>query len=189
MVRSRPHILIVGANPAWQVTLHFETLCFGEVNRAYSVAGVTGGKGVNAATALKQLGTDCTVLQFAGGDTGERVCSDLHAREIAHQTVTTHSTTRTCTTLLSDDSGEMTELIEPSNSVNQEEEDAFQQYFRELVQDIDGVAICGTHPPGVHDDFYSSLIYTAKDRAFIVLDTYKNAKAAFAAGAHMLKIN
>lgn len=67
-VEGSREILIIGLNPAFQSTLHFDHFRPGQVNRASRKCNSIGGKGQNFAIACSQYGeTDkLTVLQATG---------------------------------------------------------------------------------------------------------------------------
>jgi fructose-1-phosphate kinase PfkB-like protein len=106
-------ILVVGLNPAFQSTLHFERFRKGHVNRAVRKCNSIGGKGQNFAIAVSQYGEKdkVTVFQCVGGMTGKYIEAYLDELEIDHVTIPLSKTTRTCTTVLDRQTGDMTELI------------------------------------------------------------------------------
>lgn len=110
-------VLVVGANPAWQKTLSFSRFVPGAVNRALRASATPGGKGVNFCRAARCHGAAATRLfHFSGGDTGRQVDAALTAVGVELTAVPVPGETRVCTTLL-DETGGMTELIEPSATV------------------------------------------------------------------------
>lgn len=185
-----PRFLALGLNPAWQKTLRFKDLVRNRVNRAYRADAVASGKGINFATALHRLGFRGTVVQFAGGHTGQELCADLDRRGIAHLTVWCDVLTRTCTTLLADADRSMTELIEPAGSVSGHNVHALRTLLQEHLADTNALAVCGTYPPGVPASFYADIVTAARDAgAMVLLDAYKDVTAAYHAGPHIVKIN
>lgn len=187
---SSPRILVLGLNPAWQKTLLFPELHLGEVNRAARAFARAGGKGIHCAYAVQQGGGRATVAQFAGGTTGAWLCQDLDERQLAHVTVTTAAVTRVCTTLVSENPSQMTELIEPSGEITAAELATFRQTVLVRLPEFAGVAICGTFPPGVPATLYAEVATAARQQgAVVLLDGYRNVVAALAAGVDVLKIN
>ena len=95
-------ILVSGLNPAWQKTLIFPALQWGEVNRAAKAECTASGKGINFARAAKTWGkADALVLQFAGGITGKLLTDVLEQEQIRHFTAVSEAKTRVCTTVIS----------------------------------------------------------------------------------------
>ena len=62
------------------------------------------------------------VAHFLGGSTGIFIEQELNKKSIPQLIVKTPNDTRTCTTLLCGHTNEMTELIEPSATITQEEQ-------------------------------------------------------------------
>lgn len=189
MNAERPHLLAVGLNPAWQKTLFFPEFQAGEVNRATRVTAHAGGKGIHCAYAVQQAGGRVTVAQFAGGVTGDWLLQDLAARQFAHLTASTAVPTRTCTTLIGERQRSMTELIEPAGAVQPHEATLLRQRLLAALPDVDGVALCGTFPPGVTPDFYAAIAAAARPHAVVLLDACKNILPVLEAGVDILKIN
>ena len=152
-----PHILIAGANPAWDRTLIFERFVPGAVNRASIIKEFAAGKGINAARAIATWRqATSTVVQFAGGEWGEKLLVRLVADDIANRTVKTAASTRSCTTCI-DNSGNMTELIDPSAPPSAGEIAEYMAAFAELAPAADGYLAAGTAPGGSTGEFYSLL--------------------------------
>lgn len=184
-----PHILAVGLNPAWQKTLFFERFAYGRVNRAETMEELAAGKGINVARAAQADGAQATVVQFAGGEAGRKILAALADEGIAELTVATRAATRTCTTILDAAERSMTELIEPSQAVTEAEIAALRGHIADAIPACHGVAICGTFPPGVPEDFYADIIASLRGRRPVVLDAYRGVGLALAQGPDVVKIN
>jgi tagatose 6-phosphate kinase len=175
-------MLSICLNPAWQKTLLFEDFYVGAVNRANTLRECGGGKGVNLARALRLADSDVRVALFAGGATG-----DLH---IGACTVPTEVATRTCTTLINQRTGQVTEVIEPSGEIAHKEVQAMRKALGQAIRSAKGVAICGTYPPGVPESVYAEAVHEARRRGLpTVLDAYHGVRQALAVGPTILKIN
>ncbi len=184
-------ILVSGLNPAWQKTLIFPALQWGEVNRAAEADQTASGKGINFARAAKSWGkADALVLQFAGGLTGKLLTDVLDQEQIRHITAVSEARTRVCTTVISENPHSVTELIEPSARIPEE---TVARLFRMAVKELpetDALAVCGTYPPGVSQDFYASLIGEASRAGkFVLLDSFMNVEQSLQAGVSLLKVN
>ena len=84
----------------------------------------------------------------------------------------------------------MTELIEPSAPVEKEQTEELFRLFSEAAADADALAVCGTYPPGVPDDFYARLAAEAKRKGlFVFLDSFIGVEKALISGVDLLKIN
>jgi len=183
-------MLSICLNPAWQKTLFFETFAPGAINRAFELRECGGGKGVNVARALRILGEPVQVALFAGGATGDLLLAELEREGSEPLTVPTQSATRTCVTVIDGVSGQVTELIEPSAPVRPKEMTAMRRLLRTAAAKADGVAICGTFPPGVPESCYADIVQAAREAGRpVLLDACRQVRPALAAGPDVLKIN
>jgi tagatose 6-phosphate kinase len=184
------HVLTVCLNPAWQKALFFPHLIVGAVNRAARVCESGGGKGINAARALRVAGVPVTVALFAGGHTGELLRADLAALGCGELCEGLAAPTRTCTTVVDLAAGSVTELIEPSAPVAPAQVEALRAKILAELPCLAGVALCGTVPPGVPETFYGEVAQAARAAgALVVLDGVSGVGPALAAGVDILKIN
>ncbi len=182
-------ILVIGLNPAWQKILVFEDLVKGEINRAVEMLTFASGKGANFAKITEECGNKAVLAQFVGGRTGDIYCSDLKKSGLTLIDQEVEAPTRTCITLLSSSSN-ATELIEPSGRISNAESSSLLDKILKRLPLCDGVAICGTYPPGVSVDFYLEIAKLAKneEKPFL-LDSYKGILPVLSVGADILKIN
>lgn len=190
-MRNKPRILTAGLNPAWQKTLQFVHFKPFEVNRAVSVSTTASGKGINFVRACRIWDkADASVLQFAGGRNGTCLCETLDREGIRHHTVRIQGETRCCTTVLCGTEHTMTELIEPSARIEKEQVEELFSVFSDAAGDVGALAVCGTYPPGVPDDFYARLAAEAKKKGlFVFFDSFIGVEKALLAGIDLLKIN
>jgi tagatose 6-phosphate kinase len=183
-------MLAVCLNPAWQKTLFFDNFATGTVNRAFELRECGGGKGVNVARALRILGEPVQVALFAGGLTGDLLLAELKQEGSEPLVVPTQGATRTCVTVIDNASGQVTEIIEPSEAIRPKEMTAMKRLLREAAAKADGVAICGTFPPGVPETCYADIVQAAREAGKpVLLDSYRQVRPALAAGPTILKIN
>jgi tagatose 6-phosphate kinase len=184
------HVLTVCLNPAWQKTLFFPRLALGAVNRAERVCACGGGKGINAARALRVVGVPVTVALFAGGPTGELLRADLAAAGCGDLSEDSAAPTRTCTTVVDLAGSTATELIEPSAPVPLARVEALRAKILAVLPRLAGVALCGSAPPGVPETFYREVAQAARAAgALVVLDSPTGVGPALEAGVDILKIN
>jgi tagatose 6-phosphate kinase len=183
-------MLSICLNPAWQKTLLFEDVALGMVNRAQAMHECGGGKGVNLARALRLAGEPLHLALFAGGTTGDRLLAELAQSGIAVTVVQTAAKTRTCTTVVSQLTGGVTEFIEPSGEIAPKELRAMRQRLHAAVKKATGVAICGTLPPGVPEELYGDIVRDGRAAGVpVLLDGYRGVRPALEAGPTVLKIN
>lgn len=165
-------------NPAWDITYTVAALTPGATHRVDQVTQRLGGKGVNVASVLHQLGE--SVLATGLG----RVESDLPTdfSPIAA------SLRRTVAVV---DGRAATGFWEPGPAVSAAEWARFRRHFARLSRSAAVVVLAGSIPPAVPVDAYAQLIAIAHQRgAATVLDTSGPALAAgVAAGPTMVKPN
>ncbi len=181
----------MGINAAWQKTLKFENFNYGKVNRANSLEECASGKGINSARAVKCWNNvRGDVFQFYGGDAGNKIISYLDNYGIKHYGIKVASSTRTCTTVLCSKTSQMTELIEPSGEISKEESNELLNLCLKKIPEYDGVAICGTYPPGITDEFYAEIAKCAnRNNIPVLLDACQNIENTLKEKIDYLKIN
>lgn len=149
-------IVVVCLNPALDLTYHVDALVRGESLRVTAVAERAGGKGVNVARVLAQLGAPACLIGFADEQHASMLsCAELDARwtPIAAQT------RRTVTVI----DGEATVLREPGPLVADAEWAAFDAGYRALLTSRpDVVVLSGSLPLGLALDTYALLIEAAE---------------------------
>lgn len=190
MNSERRQLIALCLNPAWQRTLIFAQFTTGAVNRAERLCEAGGGKGINAARAIRLAGGTVSVALFAGGHTGDQLRAELKAAGSGEISVSVDTPTRTCTTIVDRAAGTVTELIEPSGRVSAEQVDALRERILAALPGGAAVALCGTVPPGVPESFYGDIARAARAAgALVVLDGVTGVGAALAAGVDLLKVN
>lgn len=190
MTPDTPRLLAVCLNPAWQKTLTFDRLTLGAVNRAGSLRECGGGKGVNAARAMRVAGAPVAVALFAGGATGALLEAELSAAGVAAIQAQQPGGTRVCTTLVDSASGVVTELIEPSPAVPADVVEALRGRVLATLPRHAGVALCGSAPPGVTESFYADVARAARAAgALVLLDGVSGVGATLDVGVDLVKIN
>ena len=159
----------MGANPAWQKTLFFESFVPGQVNRASREENYPSGKGVNFCRALKSSAiTEFKLFQFAGGNNGQKHCQALDRDGFDHETVITAGETRNCITCL-DRNGFMTELIGVSVPVSDGESRDMLDRLKSSLPQAAIFAITGSLPDGSDPDLYPQAVAVALENDIPVL--------------------
>lgn len=185
-------LLAVGLNPALQKTLVFDRWERGQVNRAREILWSVGGKGQQFARAASHLIPGMvTVAQFLGGENGQRLGRMIERAGVNQITVAVAGETRSCITVIDTAAGDATEIVEPSAPILPGEvEQLLSRTLQTLARgEISGLALCGTCPPGVDEEFYVTLA-RSKGKAFLLLDSYREIAATLATGqVDILKIN
>lgn len=183
-------VLVVGENSVWQNTYNLSLLKPGEVNRMSSVFASAAGKGANVARALRFLARDSLLLGFIGGPNGEKFRTACRADGIAADFTAIEGETRTCTTLI-EDSGRITEIVEPAPRVSEPQRAAFHAAVERHLREAEMLIISGTAMQGENDDCYLEFAEGAHALGIpVLLDSYRNhGRRALAAAPEVLKIN
>jgi 1-phosphofructokinase family hexose kinase len=147
-------ILVVCLNPALDVTYHVDSLVPGRSHRVRSQHERAGGKGVNVARVLHQLGEHVILTGLLGGTEGGVLRSELDAAGVwSCWTAIADATRRTVTVLAQ----EATVLREPGPVVTDAEWGAFLRSYTGLARRATAVVLSGSLPRGVPDDAYARL--------------------------------
>ncbi len=163
--------LCVAITPCLQRTLTFSSVTLDAVNRARRVILSPGGKSVNAARAMSALGAQCHILGFCGGGTGTQLRRLLHQCRISTELVSMRHPTRTCTTLIDETKGTVTELVEEAPKPTNAEWQAFEARLQTLLPQFELVIAAGALPPGVACETYARLAQlAAENRTALLLD-------------------
>ena len=185
-------ITALGPNPAWQKTLFFERFRYGAINRAREMQTFPAGKGINFCRAAACHGrVFAQLIQFAGGENGEKVRAELAAEGMPVFSVPTAAPTRCCTTCLCLETQTMTEVIEPSFAANAAEVEALLEQFDNRLRESDAGAFCGTLPTGTDPMLYPRAAAIAAGHGKpLLIDSYQNLRPVFESDAELwLKIN
>lgn len=165
-------ILCCGFFPALQRTIEYKSFRPGEVNRAVRVSVSASGKATNTARVLSLLGTDATMLSFAGGANGDTVRRLLEPTGFNCRWVETEAETRICQTLLCDETGSCTELVEENPPPSSRDWKHFVQTFAQIESGFDRIVFCGNLPPSAPQEIYDELI-SHTDGGKVLIDSSK----------------
>src|SRR5512147_2165609 len=110
-------ILCLNLNAAIDKTIVVSSFAVNKIHRPESVISLAGGKGCNAARALKTLGEFPVVSGWVGGFAGQFIETELKLEGIQTDFVQTDFESRTCTSILDREKGTMTEIYEKGEAV------------------------------------------------------------------------
>ena len=162
-------ILTVTMNPSVDTRYQLDELIIDDVNRV-TPEKTAGGKGLNVARVLGQLGDDVVATGLLGGHMGAYMAELMDANGINNDFVPIKGETRICLNILH--AGNQTELLESGPTIAPEELDAFTAKFTELAGKADVVTISGSLPRGVEADYYAKITGIAENAgAKVLLDT------------------
>jgi len=151
-------IITVTLNAAMDKTLEVPSFTPGRRHRTVDQTTMPGGKGVNIARAIKDLGQPVIATGLAGGATGTRIVESLNDASILNDFVRIQDESRTNTAVLDPTTGVHTEINERGPAVSEAE---FELFCEKLLYLAQGASICvfaGSLPRNVGQDVYYSLI-------------------------------
>ena len=167
-------ILCLGLTPALQRTLVFDALDLNEVNRAKLVIESAAGKALNTARALSILDMPVQVAGLNGGATGRKIDAFLKVYGVESVQTSMKANTRICTTLLDQQRGTITELVEEAPNPGRAALKRFIRDNLERIANASALVISGTLPPFVEDTFYMPFVREAQKRGIpVVIDSHK----------------
>jgi 1-phosphofructokinase family hexose kinase len=156
-------ILTVTLNAALDRTVAVPRMRLGHRHRAVESRRAPGGKGVNVARALKQLGEPVIATGLAGGATGARIRELLTAEDVLHDFTEVAGDSRTNISIVDPTSGVQSEINERGPEASAEEVKRFTSRLRYLAEGASVGVIAGSLPPGVPADIYADLITTLRE--------------------------
>jgi 1-phosphofructokinase family hexose kinase len=159
-----PVILCVSANPGMDRRLHIKSVVVGGINRASSAQGFAGGKAAHVAMAAHALMAKTVWIGFLGGAIGEECAAQMESLGVHVVSVPTAAHTRVNLELI-EDSGEITEILEPGGEPAAGEAHEFLLRCYKEIENAGQRAllvISGRLPSGVAPSLYVSLIEAAR---------------------------
>jgi 1-phosphofructokinase family hexose kinase len=184
-------IVTVTLNAALDRTLVAPGFALGQSRTVERALSLGGGKGLNVARALRGLHCPVLALGLAGGETGAAIRRALDLEGIPSDLTRIRDESRTCTAIIDPSSGISSEINEPGPKVEEDELAPFLDRFERAIPDACLIALSGSLPNGVPDDFYAVLIERAR-RAEVpcILDSRGAAlRRGLAAGPLLAKPN
>lgn len=164
-------ILTVTINPAIDRTLTVDRLVFDDRAYILSTEYGVGGRGINASKTIHLLGGDTRAILPAGGSSGRVIEESLKQLGFSYQLVPIRRAVRTNFTI-SQEKGLTIKLNELGPKLAKKEWVAVQDAVFHTLPKAKWLMLCGSVPPSVPGDFYSSIIQRAKQQNVpVVLDT------------------
>lgn len=168
--------LVVGLSPTIQRTLRIPALTINEVHRVETARLDIAGKGANTARVLSQIGENVRHLTHAGGTNRELWRAMADAEGLDYLAVEAPGAVRNCITILENERGTTTELIEPTEPVDEATVNALHEAYTSELGQCDVVVIAGSASPGYPESIHGELAAEAKDRGRrLVLDLHGQA--------------
>ena len=184
-------ITTITLNPCIDRTVMLPSVSFGKLNIVEKSRSDIGGKGINVAVALKQLGVDvsCSGISFDGDSVKLR--EELDGFGIPHDFIVASGNMRMNVKIVETAKKEMTELNSPGEPVSKDVLDRFLSKLKELGSKSEIIVFAGRLPVRADADYYYRCIdalagYTVK---FIVDAAGEPLKHAIAAKPFLIKPN
>ncbi|MCE5323294.1 1-phosphofructokinase [bacterium] len=184
-------ILTITPNTAIDKTYKVEGFGLDRVHRPSASRTVAGGKGINVVRVLKTVGHEGIATGFVGGATGEAIMRLISQEGLRHDFVHVQDESRLCIAVVDPKNGTQTEINENGPLITKDEVELMLEKITSLVCGCEFVAMCGSCPPGVPDDFYGKIIRIAKNAGVkAVLDaSNSHLKEAIKSAPFMVKPN
>ncbi|HTG33513.1 MAG TPA: 1-phosphofructokinase [Thermoanaerobaculia bacterium] len=188
---SKPRVVTVTLNPAIDQTLSIPGFAAGRVNRVAESRSDAGGKGVNVACCLADLGVEVTATGFLGAENADIFEASFTHRGIADLFVRVLGRTRVGIKIVDDRTGQTTDINFPGLAPEAEDlVELFERIFL-LVEPGGWFVLSGSVPAGTPDVIYARMIELLQDRGgHVVLDTSGGPlREALTSGPEVVKPN
>jgi tagatose 6-phosphate kinase len=165
-------ITTVTLNAAIDKTYYLPQFQLGTVSRVKQMLAVPGGKGINVARVIHQLGERVLTTGFIGGSNGQFIKSELQKLGIDYDFVDIQGESRLCLNIIDESDQSSTEILEPGPTIQIKDIEAIKERVRKLSQKSKVITFSGSVPNGTPNDVYAELIQIAKSEgAKVLLDT------------------
>src|SRR5438874_5898903 len=151
-------IISVTLNAAIDKALSVPNFRLGRRHRTVEQRTTAGGKGVNIARTLKELGQPVIATGLAGGATGTHIVEQLTEESILNDFVRIRDESRTNTSVLDPTTGEQTEINERGPAVSAREVELFRDKLLYLPRRAAIAVFAGSPPPGREPDLPAVLV-------------------------------
>ncbi len=184
-------ILTVTLNAAVARTLVVPSLTIGQRHRSPEGVALAGGKGINVARALRELGVPVLATGLVGGRNGDAIRDGLSQAAIPFDLVEIKSPSRTSTAIVDPTNGTQTEINERGPSVSPEEANEFSRRLFFLMEYATAVVFAGSLPSDLEEGFLAGLVRRAREEGlYTVVDAPPTVlKAALKAGPSLVSPN
>jgi 1-phosphofructokinase len=151
-------VVTVTLNPAIDQTLSIPGFAAGRVNRVAESRSNAGGKGVNVASFLADLGDDVTATGFLGAENSNLFDALFQRKKIVDRFVRIEGCTRVGIKIVDDLTRETTDINFPGLSPKQEEIDELFQRIAAMAERGGWFVLSGSVPAGVPHGIYAAMI-------------------------------
>ena len=164
-------IITVTLNPAIDQTIEIDGLHVGDTNRVLANRWDIGGKGINVARALKELGYEPLAAGFAPGAMGRMIEDQLFDSGIGCEFVSVPGETRTNITILDRGNHAHTALAAPGPGVTPDASRALSTRLARRLRAGSWLVLAGSVPPPGEPTLYAELVeLAARHDCYTALD-------------------
>ena len=174
-------ILTVTMNSSIDKLYLMESIRPETVMRVKEVHNTAGGKGLNVSKVAAKLGERVVAMGFTGGFNGAYLESLVSSSLVRCAFTHFSGETRSCINCWDLSNGRSTEYLEPGEPVTEEDVGRFLEDFDRELPGADVVAVSGSVPKGVPEDFYCELIRRCRARGIPALIDTSGARLIAAA--------
>jgi len=165
-------IATITLNPAIDKSVAIPNFAAGEVNRVIWEQSDPGGKGVNVASFLADLGFCTSVTGFIGIDNASIFEKLFNQKNMADHFVRIPGRTRVNVKIIDEVNKSITDINYPGQSPSEQDLIDLKNKIHNLVFDHDWFVLSGSLPNGISTEFYCSVLKYLKNAGkYVVLDT------------------
>lgn len=167
-----PPVVTVTLNPAIDQTLSIPGFAAGRVNRVAASRSDAGGKGVNVACFLSDLGLETVATGFLGAENAALFETFFARKRITDRFVRIHGSTRVGLKIVDDETQQTTDINFPGLTPQAGDVDELFERIASLAAPGRWFVLSGSVPQGMPDAVYAALIESIHgQRGRVVLDT------------------
>lgn len=151
-------IFCITPNPALDITMVVPDFTLAQVQRSRHTVVAAGGKGINVARAIQNLGGEPICGGFLGGHTGDRIVDLMHEEDLPHVWTFIKAETRTCCIVADTTSGKATVINDYGPTVSDADWEHFIQDVKHTAEGKSCICFSGSLPPGSPMDHFVGLV-------------------------------
>lgn len=184
-------IYTVTLNPAIDKTIVLDKLLLGNVNRSISSRDDIGGKGINVAKVIKNLGYNVCALGFIGKENSDYIYRKLNKYGVCHDFIEVDGETRTNIKIVEREEGIFTDINQCGFSVDSLDLEKLIRKLKNRVNREDVVVLSGSLPKGIESNVYKVIIEQLKQKDVkVILDAEGQAlRYGIEANPYLIKPN
>jgi 1-phosphofructokinase family hexose kinase len=184
-------ITVAALSPSLDLTYLVDTLTVGHIHRTAEPIAVAGGKALNMVRAARTMGAACLAVALLGGPTGRQIAELLVGEGLDLVPVESGVNTRTCVSIGSTGTGELTELYAEAAPVDAAALPALIAAVDDVLPDRPGWLSMSGRTPGGGAHAVARLVDLAHQHGVrVAVDTHSEAlPAAVAHRPDLIKIN